>query len=209
MTGTTTQIGTASTTLPSIRLYFQPTCILSLPPTQFYSSGIQLVNNMIAQDILQEGTVVLDGTERLNTKNVNFFRLIQNYKFSSGDTSMLPGINLYSFSLDPNTITQPSGTVNGSMFNRTNLQYTLLVPPTVTSTVDSSGNIVPVSSPAPICIVKGTEFNPVPTLSSLRCNSISGSGHSSSPAGGADPHNCSAKYTVQSTVRGLLVNNLH
>jgi len=135
-----------------------------LPPTQFYSSGIQLLNNMIAQDILQEGTVVLDGTERLNTKNVNFFRLIQNYKFSSGDTSMLPGINLYSFALDPNTITQPSGTVNGSMFNRTNLQYTLLVPPTVTSTIDSSGNVVPVSSPAPVCIVKETAFNTVPTL---------------------------------------------
>lgn len=134
-----------------------------LPPTQFYSSGIQLSNNMTAQDILQEGTVVLDGTERLNTKNVNFFRLIQNYKFSSGDTTMLPGINLYSFSLDPNTITQPSGTMNGSMFNRTNVQYTLLVPPTVTSTIDSSGNIVPVSSPTPICIVKGTEFNSVPT----------------------------------------------
>jgi hypothetical protein len=53
--------------------------------------------------------------------------------------------------------------MNGSMFNRTNLQYTLLVPPTVTSTIDASGNTVPVSSPPAICIVKGTEFNPVPT----------------------------------------------
>jgi hypothetical protein len=134
-----------------------------LPPVQFYSSGIQLLNNMIAQDIMQEGTVVLDGAERLNTKNVNFFRLIQNYKFSKGDTTTLPGINLYSFALDPNTITQPSGTMNGSMFNRTNLQYTLLVPPTVTSMIDGSGKTVPVSSPAAICIVKGTEFNSVPT----------------------------------------------
>ena len=134
-----------------------------LPPVQFYSSGIQLLNNMIAQDIMQEGTVVLDGAERLNTKNVNFFRLIQNYKFSKGDTTTLPGINLYSFALDPNTITQPSGTMNGSMFNRTNLQYTLLVPPTVTSMVDASGNTVPISSPPAICIVKGTEFNSVPT----------------------------------------------
>ena len=134
-----------------------------LPPVQFYSSGIQLLNNMIAQDIMQEGTVVLDGAERLNTKNVNFFRLIQNYKFSKGDTTTLPGINLYSFALDPNTITQPSGTMNGSMFNRTNLQYTLLVPPTVTSMVDASGNTIPVSSPPAICIVKGTEFNSVPT----------------------------------------------
>lgn len=134
-----------------------------LPPSQFYSSGIQLSNNMTAQDIMQEGTVVLDGAERVNTKNVNFFRLIQNFKFSSGDTTMLPGINLYSFALDPNSITQPSGTMNGSMFNRTNLQYTLLVPPTVTSIINASGESVPVSSPAAICIVKETAFNSVPT----------------------------------------------
>jgi hypothetical protein len=135
-----------------------------VPPSQFYSSGIQLANNMNNQDIMQEGTVVLDGTQRENTKNTNFFRLIQNYKFSKGDTTSLPGINLYSFSLDPNTITQPSGTLNGSMFNRTNLQYTLLVPPTITTIYDSSGQLVPITSPAAVCIVKETAFNPVPTL---------------------------------------------
>jgi hypothetical protein len=135
-----------------------------VPPSQFYSSGIQLSNNMNNQDIMQEGTVVLDGTQRENTKNTNFFRLIQNYKFSKGDTTSLPGINLYSFSLDPNTITQPSGTLNGSMFNRTNLQYTLLVPPTITTIYDSSGQLVQVTSPAAVCIVKETAFNPVPTL---------------------------------------------
>jgi hypothetical protein len=130
-----------------------------VPPTQFYSSGIQLANNMNAQDILQEGTVVLDGTERENTKNVNFFRLIQNYKFSKGDTTTLPGINLYSFALDPNTISQPSGTLNGSMFNRTNIQYTLLVPPTISSGMNASGQGV-----GAVCIVKETAFNTVPTL---------------------------------------------
>jgi len=135
-----------------------------LPPTSFYSSGIQLSNSMNSQDILQEGTIVLDGQERENTKNVNFYRFIQNYKFSSGDTTALPGINVYSFALDPNTITQPSGTLNGSMFNRTNVQYTLLVPPAITTTVNASGQIVPITSPSAVCIVKDTAFNSVPTL---------------------------------------------
>jgi hypothetical protein len=76
---------------------------------------------------------------------------------------MLPGINLYSFALDPNTITQPSGTLNGSMFNRTNVQYTLLVPPTLTTTFNASGQQVPITNPSAICIIKETAFNTVPT----------------------------------------------
>jgi len=95
-----------------------------LPPTSFYSSGIQLSNSMNSQDILQEGTIVLDGQERENTKNVNFYRFIQNYKFSSGDTTALPGINVYSFAIKPEEH-QPSGTLNMSRIDTAVLNITL------------------------------------------------------------------------------------
>jgi hypothetical protein len=123
---------------------------------QWYSTGIQLSNSMNTQDILQEGNIIFDGTDRFVTKNVNFFRGIQNYRYSDGDTTSLPGINVYSFALDPNTITQPSGSANGSMFNKTMFKYTLLVPPVV----QISG--APASQPA-VCVVKDTVFSPVPT----------------------------------------------
>jgi hypothetical protein len=44
------------------------------------------------------------------------------------------------------------------MFNRTNIQYTLLVPPTISSGTNVSGQ------GGAVCIVKETAFNPVPTL---------------------------------------------
>jgi hypothetical protein len=98
---------------------------------QLFTTGAAFTNNMGAQDILVEGNLVFDGKDRFTTKNVNFFRDIQNFRFSSGPTRDMPGIYLYSFALDPAMITQPSGSVNASMFNKTTFQYTLLVPPTV------------------------------------------------------------------------------
>jgi hypothetical protein len=88
------------------------------------------------------------------TKNINFFRNIQNYRFSEGDTSSLPGINLYSFALDPNTISQPSGSANGSMFNKTTFKHTLLVPPIV-----QTGAV----SQIPLCVVRDTALSTNPT----------------------------------------------
>jgi len=96
---------------------------------QIMTSGYGFANNMNQQDILVEGNLIFDGKDRFVTKNVNFFREIQNYRFSKGNTEQMPGIYLYSFALDPNTITQPTGTVNASMFNKTYFQYTLQVPP--------------------------------------------------------------------------------
>lgn len=128
--------------------------LIPVGPNNFYSSGASLANNMASQDILQEARIVFDGKERVVSKNVNFFRDIQNYRFSDGYSVGLPGINMYSFALDPNEISQPSGSVNGSMFNRTNLQYTLLVPPVV-----ATGAV----TQTPICVVKSTVFNPNPT----------------------------------------------
>jgi Major capsid protein N-terminus/Large eukaryotic DNA virus major capsid protein len=128
--------------------------LIPVGANNYYSSGAQLPNNMIQQDILQEASIVFDGKEREVTKNVNFYREIENFQYSKGDTTGLPGINLYSFSLKPDEITQPSGSVNGSMFNRTNLRYTLLVPPTVATGVITQ---------TPICVVKSSVFSPNPT----------------------------------------------
>lgn len=150
-------------------------------PLQFLSSGNNFLNNMIQQDILVEGNLVFDGKDRFSTKNVNFFREIQNYKFSKGDTEKLPGIYTYSFALDPDTITQPSGTVNASMFNKTYFQYNLLVPPiqATSATFQASlcvlkesvfktnpGPGVPVSStvPRPITNPGATNLAPIPPL---------------------------------------------
>ena len=132
-----------------------PTLTAPATPDQWYSTGIQLSNSMDSQNILQEGNLTFDGTDRFVTKNVNFFRNIQNYRFSEGETTTLPGINLYSFALDPNTITQPSGSANGSMFNKTNFQYTLLTPPVV-----QTGPV----SQIPVCVIKNTTFNSTPTV---------------------------------------------
>ena len=122
-------------------------------PTQYLTSGYGFSNNMNQQDIMVEGNLVFDGKDRFTTKNVNFFREIQNYKFSKGDSEQMPGIYLYSFALDPNTITQPSGTVNASMFNKTYFNYTLLVPPVKATSLTTQ---------ASLCVLKDTVFNSNP-----------------------------------------------
>lgn len=132
--------------------------ISTVGPLEFFSSG--MVNPLVSANryILQEGRIVLDGKERFNNKNTNFFNLIENYKFSSGETVDLPGIYQYSFALSPDNITQPSGSINGSMYNKTALQYTLQVPP-----VDQAAVAQAEINNPPICVVKSTVFNPVPT----------------------------------------------
>jgi hypothetical protein len=127
-------------------------------PLQFYTSGIVNPNAPLDPVILQEATLVLDGKERFPKKNSNFFNLIENFKYSSGETFDLPGIYQYSFSLEPNNMIQPSGSLNGSMFNKTRLQYTLQVP-----AVDQEAVAASEANNPPVCVVKSTVFNPVPT----------------------------------------------
>lgn len=122
--------------------------------TTFYVTGALPQNNMSSQDILQEGRLVFDGKDRFNTKPVSFFRSLENYKFSKGPSNRLPGVNVYSFAWNPDEISQPSGSANGSMFNRTSFLYTLLVPPATN-----------IATPLPpVCVYKNTVFdnNPVP-----------------------------------------------
>ena len=64
----------------------------------------------------------------LKTKTFDFFRYLENYRHHTGNVSALPSIYTYSFALE-NDSQQPSGHVNGSMFNKTILRLTLQDPP--------------------------------------------------------------------------------
>jgi hypothetical protein len=138
----------------------------STGPLQFYSSGIQDPNVLLSQDIMQEGNLVFDGKERFNTKNSSFFRLIENFQYTPGTTTELPGIYQYSFAIDPCKVSQPSGSANGSMFNKTDIVYTLQVPPAV-------GTPSPQTS---VCVIKSTVFNSVPTPAPLNATVPPGPG---------------------------------
>lgn len=131
----------------------------SFGPLTFFTSGIVDTTQVYPQDILQEGKLIFDGKDRFSTKNSAFWRRIENYRYTSGDTTVLPGIYQYSFAVDPNTPTQPSGSANGSMFNKTFFQYTLQVPPVNPAILAANDDLF---NP-PVCVVKSTVFNPVPT----------------------------------------------
>lgn len=96
--------------------------------TPWYSSGGAVGQNQSAKDIIIDGTIVFDGADLFNTKTFDFFRYLENYRHHTGNVSALPSIYTYSFALE-NDSQQPSGHVNGSMFNKTILRLTLQDPP--------------------------------------------------------------------------------
>jgi hypothetical protein len=101
--------------------------------TPSFSSGNAQSSAISQRDILLESSIILDGKERFNPKQTEFFSNIQNYKFSTGLTiSDIPGIYSYSFALQHSN-TQPTGSINGSQFNKTVLRNTYVQPPYSTS----------------------------------------------------------------------------
>lgn len=119
------------------------------------TSGELVPQSVARNDIFIESTLLLDGKERFNTKNSSYFSYIQKYKHSSGAGEMLPGVHLYSFSLN-NDLTQPSGTLNASHFNKITLRSTLIQPiPIATTSINPSTQI---------CVYRSTVFNSNPTL---------------------------------------------
>lgn len=102
------------------------------------------------KDTVVEATVIFDGKSREETKNVSFYDYLQSYSRKSGTS--LPGVYMYSFALDHDS-KQPSGHVNGSMFNSTILRLSTLEPPTLPATQGTS-----------VCILKSTAFSPRPTI---------------------------------------------
>lgn len=127
-----------------------------LPPlggNNYNTSGTELNSNVSQRDILLESTIILDGKERFGAKQTEFFSLLQNYRHQDGRTVVdLPGIYTYSFALDHNT-KQPSGHLNGSMFNKTILRNTYIEPPAATS-----------PGVVRVCVLKDTANSPNPTI---------------------------------------------
>jgi len=121
--------------------------------TNWYSSGTSQNTGVSQKDILLESAIILDGKERFSPKNTNFFSELQNYRHHTGkSTTSIPGIYSYSFALDHTN--QPSGHINGSMFNKTILRNSYVQPPYTTAPATTTT----------VCVLKSTANNPNPTV---------------------------------------------
>lgn len=122
--------------------------------TPWYSSGITQGTAVSQKDILLESAIILDGKERFSTKSTSFFSTLQNYKHHTGKSiTAIPGVYSYSFAIDHHT-NQPSGHINGSMFNKTILRNTYVQPPLTT----------PGATTTTVCVLKSTANNANPTV---------------------------------------------
>ena len=122
--------------------------------TPWYSSGAALPSATSQRDILLDSSIILDGKERFNYKQTEFFDHIQNYRFNAGRTTDIPGLYCYSFALDHDKV-QPSGQLNGSMFNHTVLRNSYIQPPVTSNSA---------TPPTTVCVLKSTAFYPKPTI---------------------------------------------
>ena len=126
--------------------------------TSLYSSGQQQITSVYPRSAIIDGVLLLDGKERIATKPFPFFSLQQMYRYVTGQPpASLPGIYQYSFALDHDQY-QPSGSMNGSMFNKVTLRLTLQTPIPASVTQDGS----PTSTI--VCVLRSTVFNPNPVV---------------------------------------------
>lgn len=123
----------------------------------WYTSGTAQPSNVSARDILLESTLMLDGQERFAPKQTGFFDGIQMYQHQTGNP--MPGMYEYSFALDNDSV-QPSGSLNGSMFNKTILRNTYVLPPYSTGTVQGSTS----STATVLCVLKSTATSANPVI---------------------------------------------
>ena len=123
--------------------------------TALYSTGQQQVSSVFPRSAVIDGVLLLDGKERFQTKPFPFFSLLQMYRHTTGEVPKeLPGVFMYSFALDHDSY-QPSGAINGSMFNKIILRLTLQQPlPQTTTTTNTSI----------VCVLKSTVFSANPTI---------------------------------------------
>ncbi len=122
-----------------------------------YESGQQQISSVYPKLPAIDGLLLLDGKERFQTKTIPFFNLLQMYKHTTGVSTDMPGIYQYSFALD-NDQYQPSGSLNGSMFNKIVLRLTLQQPLPQSVTQDGA----PTTSI--VCVLKSTVFSQNPTI---------------------------------------------
>jgi hypothetical protein len=133
---------------------FSPITYSSESQTYMYSSGQQQISSVYPRDAVAQGQLLLDGKERFSVKPTSYFSLLQMYKHTTGDAPKIPGVYMYSFGLN-NDLYQPSGAINGSMFNKVILRLTLQQPlPTQAG----------VASQQTVCVLKSTVFSPNPVV---------------------------------------------
>jgi len=125
--------------------------------TALYSSGQQQVTSVYPRDAVIDGVLLFDGKERIQTKPLPFFSLLQMYRHITGQTPDLPGVYMYSFALDHASY-QPSGAANGSMFNKIILRLTLQQP--LPESVTPGGG----PTTTQVCVLTSTLFSPNPTV---------------------------------------------
>jgi hypothetical protein len=106
------------------------------------------------QDPVIDGVLLLDGKERFMTKPFTYFDQLQMYKHTTGEPITIPGMHMYSFALEHATY-QPSGALNGSMFNKVILRLSLQQPLPL-SLAQASTSIV--------WVLKSTVFSQNPTI---------------------------------------------
>jgi len=131
--------------------------------TQAFSSGTVLGNNVSDRDIIVNSTLILDGTEREQTRSNLFYSSLEQYSHYKG--LFLPGMYAYSFAAEHEK--QPSGHLNGSMFNQTILRITAQDPPVPTyNGLAIEGTVVP------LCVLRSTALDkrPVPVTSTVGLN---------------------------------------
>ena len=131
--------------------------ISSSTVTSLYSSGQQQVTSVFPRDSVTDGVLLFDGKERFKTKPTPYFSLLQMYRHTTGDAPALPGVYMYSFALDHDQY-QPSGAVNGSVFNKIVLRLTLQQPLPESATPDGE------STSSIVCVLKSTIFSPNPVV---------------------------------------------
>jgi hypothetical protein len=122
-----------------------------------FSSGQQQVTSVYPKFAMTDGVILFDGKERIQTKSLPFFSLLQMYRYTTGETPSLPGVYMYSFALDHASY-QPSGAANGSMFNKIILRLTLQQPLPLSVATEGIGNSTQV------CVLTSTLFSPNPTI---------------------------------------------
>ena len=122
--------------------------------TYLYSSGQLQITSVYPRDALTQGQLLLDGKERFSIKPTSYFSLLQMYKHTTGNAPEIPGVYMYSFALN-NDLYQPSGAINGSLFNKVALRLTLQQPlPTAAA----------VATQQTVCVLKSTVFSPNPVV---------------------------------------------
>jgi hypothetical protein len=123
--------------------------------TQCYTSGSVIGNNISDRDIIVNATLILDGTEREQTLPNTFYSYLESYSHYNG--LFLPGMYAYSFSAEHEK--QPSGHINGSMFNQTILRVTTQDPP-----VPTYDGLVLQGTTQPVCVLKTTALDKRPVV---------------------------------------------